>query len=344
MNLILETFKLFIADPAAWDMYVTGGAGTGKTTDTGEVLQWCLDNNIEVMVCAFTHKACGILRTKVPAGVPVTTLHSFLKKRPTINPNATKHQHLVSSAQAGEPDKVKLIFIDEYSMIGEKDYLDLRALQDEDYDGNAEVKIVWLGDPYQLPPVGDTQAVVPEGQYKVLLTEQKRRAEDNPLGKPIAELISYIEGKAAQQPLTTSELFVRGKDIAIEFQNDPEPDKVMLCYTNRAVQINNFSIEGREDPVYGDKLFSPSTQQYYTFLRHVVRHDVDEICKPFGEPLQLNSKYRTLEHLLKLTEVEFAEVETEDGDQVVMAFLFGHYNFKQYKDTYSAAASGCALA
>lgn len=342
----LATFKAFLANRSAWDMYITGAAGTGKTTDCGDIIKYCQETGHEVVVCAYTHKACGILLSKLPAGTVVVTLHSYLKKRPTINVNASSRNNLTSTAQAGEPEKVKLIIIDEYSMIGEKDYLDLRALQDEDYDGNAEVKILWLGDPFQLPPVQDQQAVTPEGDYCVNLTEQKRRAEDNPLGTAIQQLISYISNpKATWYALPTSEQFVRGLDIAKAYAADKEPDKVILCYTNKAVQANNIFAEGRAFPAHNDKLFCPTTQKYYTFLGNVGRNELSLIDKPFGEPLMYGTKYKTLEYLVKMPHIEFAEFEDEEGEVVTLAYIFGHYDYKLIKDKYSeqAAKSNSAI-
>lgn len=334
----LEIFKKFLQDQQEWDMYLSGAAGTGKTTLCHDFVAHCQAIGYPVLVCAYTHKAKGILQEKLPPGTVVTTLHSYLKKMPVINHNATKKDRMVNATQMAEPDKVKLIIVDEYSMIGEKDYADLRALQDEDYDGNAEVKILWVGDPYQLPPVSDFQAVTPSGPYKVKLTEQKRRTDDNPLGEPISQLISFIEGKDATA-LATSDRFIRGQDIAKAFAEDPEPDKVMLCYTNKAVQTNNELIEGRLLPVEGDKLFSPTNQHFYEFVRWVPRNEVTGVNLAFGEPLLLNSKYRTLEHLLKNPHVEFAEVIDEDGERVVISYVFGHYTYKLLRDSYTRAAA-----
>lgn len=334
----LDMFKRFLADDSAWDMYLSGAAGTGKTTLCRDFIAHCGDIGYPVIVCAYTHKAKGILQSKLPPGTAVTTLHSFLKKAPTVNHNATSQAHLVTAKQMAEPEKIKLLVVDEYSMIGEKDYADLRALQDEDYDGKAEVKILWIGDPYQLPPVQDQQAVMPSGSYRYKLTVQKRRGKGNPLSEPIASVISYIEGEQPA-PLPGNECFIRGADIAKAYAEDPEPDKVMLCYTNKAVQDNNERAEGKVFPAVGDTLFSPTNQHRYTLIEHVPRNEVHEIVLAFGEPLPLNSKYKTLEYLLKNTHVSFSLFEDEDGDQVVLAYVFGHYSYKQLRDSYTRAAA-----
>lgn len=334
----LQVFESFIQDPAAWDMYITGRAGTGKTTDCGAIVEYCIQHDIAHVICAYTHKACRVLRTKLPAGANVVTLHSYLNKRPTLNQSATSKKQLHSNKQMAMPDQVKLIIIDEYSMVGERDYADIRALQDEDYDGNAEVKVLWLGDPYQLPPVGDTQSVQPEGNYQVLLKEIKRQAADNPLGVPIAQLVSYIEG-ADPEPLQASKSFVRGANLTTAFAACESDNKVLLCYTNKAVQEYNQAIAGKSEPVKGDKLWSPDLQQFVTFERVLPKASVDYIDLAFGERLVLNTKYRTLEHLLKSDLYEFCEVIDEDGNTMVYAFVFGHYTYKVLRDSLSDGAT-----
>lgn len=334
----LKVFDKFIHDPEAWDMYITGRAGTGKTTDCGMIVEYCLQHNIEHVICAFTHKACRVLKSKLPAGANIVTLHKYLNKRPTLNTQATRRAQLHSNQQMSQPDQVKLIIIDEYSMVGERDYADIRALQDEDYDGNAEVKVLWLGDPYQLPPVGDAQAVKPEGNYQVVLKEIKRQATDNPLAEPIAALVSYIEGESPKALLANSN-FVRGVDLAFEYAACVSDNKVLLCYTNKAVQDYNWTIAGKSAPTKGDKLWSPDLQQFVTFERILPRSSVDYVDLAFGERLVLNTKYRTLEYLLKSELYDFCEVIDEDGNIMVYAFSFGHYTYKTIRDTLSEAAT-----
>ena len=65
------------------DMFITGQAGTGKTTKLAELVSYCIEQRLSYVVCAYTHKACSVLNNKIP-DADIKTLHSFLRKRPTI--------------------------------------------------------------------------------------------------------------------------------------------------------------------------------------------------------------------------------------------------------------------
>ncbi len=333
---MIETFKAFLEDHEAWDMYITGRAGTGKTTDVAKLVKYCLDIELDCVVTAYTHKAVSILAEKMPEGTEFATLHSFLGKRPTINDSALKTQHIERSMKIRETAKTSILFIDEYSMIGEKDLLDIIAAQDPDYDGKPKLKVVWVGDPYQLPPVGDIQAVKPCGDYQVLLTEIKRQAKDNPLGNILEQLVRNIEGEPPS-PLEANENFLRDKDLMKSYVSCTTQDRVILAYTNKNVQELNELIQGYPEPQCGDTVYSPTTRKSYTFLGWDDRPT--EIELPFGEPLVLNSKFKTLEHLIK-NKTRFATLQTEEGDEATMACVFGHYSYKLDSDELKNIAAG----
>jgi len=330
-------FSDFIADSEAWDMYITGAAGTGKTTSLAEYVQYCIDLGIPHIVCAYTHKACSILRSKLPAEARVQTLHSFLKKRPTINGDAVHRKHLESNTQTGAPDaEPKVMFLDEYSMIGESDFASIREHQDPDYEGAPNLKVVWIGDSNQLPPVKDQPAIIPDGMYQMKLTKVYRQAADNPLMKPLRQLVSYIDGVAKPAPLEANAKFHRGCNLVDTYHNLATNDAVLLCYTNKAVEYYNRQIANSSEPYPGDCLFSPTTKQHYTFNAWV-EHPY-QIDRAFGEVLCLNSKYKTLEWLQTMSNIRFASVYNEEGEEQIFATIFGHYQAKLTREEYSQEA------
>lgn len=332
MSDTMQLFYEFLLDGEASDMYITGFAGTGKTTLLGDLLIWCAENNIEVIVCAYTHKACGVLRVKLPSTAVITTLHSYLRKRPTINVEADSIIKLQSNMQCDKPLAVQLLVVDEFSCIGEKDLMSIRELQDtEDGEGIA-MKVLWVGDPYQLPPVKDQQTIVPVKPYWLKLTEQKRRDADNPLGEPISQLISFIDG-AKPEALKTSSAFIRGiKDLVGAYVDCSDKDKIMLAYTNEQVQAMNFQAQGYIEPKPGDMLFSPSLHDTYTFVKKLDPFSVYQVDTYRGATIALNSKYKTLEFIIDQSLCEFFLVKDEESEEYIFPVIFGTNNYKVEKE------------
>lgn len=332
--------KEFLETKDQWDGYITGNAGTGKTTSLREYVQYCMDNGISYVVCAYTHKAKNVLISKLPEGATVSTLHKFLKKRPAVNIEATKLTELRLNIQTDVPNRPHILFIDEYSMIGEKDFADIRALQDPEYTGQPVTKVIWIGDPKQLPPVGDNDPkITPKGKFHIHLTKIHRN--DNPLQKPIQETLAMMESRQLHYLNPVEGYFERSKDLVEEYKNLKTKDKALLCYTNRAVQQYNIDIEGRENFKEGDLVFSPNTNQVYRVFEGCALLDIHYIDIYYDSPLFMGSKYRTLEHLIKLsedTEIDFVIVHDEEGEEYIYAHVFGHYNYKCLKEKYEREA------
>lgn len=331
-------FEEFIHDEEAWDMFITGRPGTGKTTSLGDMIQYCMDNQIEYTACAYTHKACNILRSKLPPKAEVRTLHSFLRKRPTINTLATKEKHIEKTVKVGASDALTILFIDEFSMVGEEDLMDIRSLQDPDYDGNPGMKVVWIGDMNQLPPVKDMDAVVPREPYWQKLTKIYRQEAGNPLLDTIHELADIIEGIEDPHPLKRHETFVQQDDLLEGYRED-DSDKVILVYTNERVQDLNFEIMDRDYPIKNDRLFCNTSHGYYTLADTVPKEAISLVDRLWDDPLGFNSKYKTLEFLISMDICDFMNVVNGDGDTFTFPVIFGTYNYKQYLHQFGKAAS-----
>jgi len=336
---MLVEFRKFLDDPNAWEMFVSGQAGTGKTTGLANLIWYCDEIEVTNLTCAFTHKACNILRDKLPTGANISTLHSFLTKRPTLNDNAIEERHITQSKQVGTPDKVQVLFIDEYSMVGEKDYLDIGTAQDPQYKGKPAMKVVYIGDPNQLPPVGDTKAIYPSGKYNVTLTKIYRQAGDNELIETLSTLVEYIVGTKQAEALKEHKTFTRNASIEKVYKACTN-DKVILAYTNRKVEALNVFIAGRDLPVQEDLLYSPTLREYYTYKRTELIKDINHINRVFDDKLCFGSKYKTLEHLLSMNCCKFMRVYPEDEENSeVYAVVFGHYEYKLALEEFGRVAT-----
>ena len=330
---MLNMFKDFLADENAACMYITGVAGTGKTTSLSELLTFCYDEKIKAIATAYTHKACSVLRTKLPKEAVISTLHSFLSKRPTINDKALIVTHVNGNTSAGAIEEVDVLFIDEFSMVGEKDYLDISDLQYDD-EGNVKVKVVYIGDPNQLPPVRDIKAIEPGGKYWYKLTHIYRQANGNPLIDNLIALNDYINGEEPQA-LVEHENLLRGVDIAKLYKQDRQ-SKILLAYTNAQVEHLNATIQGRLYPIEGDALFSPTIRQHYTLVE--VAKDCNAILTYTDKLLELNSKYKTLEAIHNIEGVGFYYVTDTKGNEEPRAAVFGHARYLEVQQSLASKA------
>lgn len=153
---------------------LSGYAGTGKTTCIKKILD---EYRGDVVVSAPTHKAKKVIMNATD--VDGKTLHSLLGLRPDVdldnfNPNDPQFGPIADPTMAD----YKLVIIDEASMINSELYNMIVALI-TDYG----TKILFMGDPAQLPPVGEKESAVFNQTTNEFhqLTIIERQNESNPL-------------------------------------------------------------------------------------------------------------------------------------------------------------------
>ncbi|MBU1075746.1 MAG: AAA family ATPase [Spirochaetes bacterium] len=129
---------------------ITGAAGTGKTTICVGLLKYLEELGSSYAVCAPTGKAAN--RLKSMTGAEASTIHRLLRYAPSIGFRVNEK----------EPLKVDYVIVDEASMV---DLLLLKAL----FEGISDrTRLVFIGDPHQIPPVeagNSLQALI--GSYSV---------------------------------------------------------------------------------------------------------------------------------------------------------------------------------
>jgi exodeoxyribonuclease-5 len=154
---------------------LAGYAGTGKTTIIKKVLE---AYRYGVVVSAPTHKAKKVIMSTT--GKEGQTLHGLLGLRPDVdldnfNPNDPKFNPIAVPKIAD----YNFVIIDEASMINQELY-DLIIEKTKD----TRTKVLFMGDPAQIPPVGEKASVVfMQDQTKEFhqLTKIERQNDTNPL-------------------------------------------------------------------------------------------------------------------------------------------------------------------
>ena len=148
-----------------------GAAGTGKTTLLKDIIRSCNKHNI--IATAPTHKAVHVIATII--NIKTATIHKLLGLRLSYNINKVSDKNF---EQVNEP-KIKeynFVIIDESSMIPKQ--LELLIVKEANF---YNVKILFLGDKYQLPAVDNNSIFLNNYKNKFSLNEIVRQSEDNPL-------------------------------------------------------------------------------------------------------------------------------------------------------------------
>lgn len=312
------------------EAFITGPAGSGKTTILDEITKHLVQKQVHFLVTAFTHKAKQVLQSKLSAVADseICTLHSWLKKRPTINQYAKHINAIMRSRQYGKPAFLTLLIVDEFSFVGEEDYFSIGELQDElqlmDYPEFKEgklkpLKVLYVGDLNQLSPVKGVSAIQPQEPHWMKLTKVHRT--DNDLIIPLSNLVNIIEGRQKQYYLEITEHFKRKVDIVKAYKESKEVDKIILAYTNKRVQAINAAIKGRNEPIPGDMIYDSTNKCFYKIKS--IHKRVDSIWTINGI-INRQSDFNPLKVLDKFKEVKYYEME----EGVTIAAVFGSYNNK----------------
>ncbi len=212
--------------------YITGHAGTGKSTKLIEHLLTCVPEY--TVVITPTHKAGKVLIDKLEHRSQeheVKTIHSLLGWVPGINEQAESIHHVDTTIKLDRdlPEYTNII-VDEFSMMSEDMLYDLTSKIDEacNYESD-HVTLTLYGDPYQLPPVKGTP-IQTDPTTTTHLTEQYR-AESPDLVELFTKFVRYMEGSNTND-LTLS---VSANVIEVDSVEAFEQGDRLLAYTNAAV-------------------------------------------------------------------------------------------------------------
>lgn len=241
---------------------VAGYAGTGKTTFS-KVLSRGLN---EVFNLAYTGKAANVLREKGARNA--STTHSAIYKLVSDDHELTPRFELDLDSPIRRAD---LVIVDEYSMLPAEIIHDLELLAK---------KVLYLGDPFQLPPVNGTCNLEPD----FFMTEVHRQALDSPILKAANDV---REGRRLQFQHTSE--FIYNRRTAFHADDYEQAEQIIVGY-NRTRRDWNFrfrqklGFEGQELPCAGDKLICiKNNRELGLFNGMIGKADTDAVKTSFEE-------------------------------------------------------------
>ena len=279
--MILSNDKLVALEVfAKWDMskpFILGGyAGTGKTTLIKHMLQ---PGDI---VAAFTNKAVSVLQSK---GIPALTIHNLLYQKVCDEPlTFIKKPSLIANR----------IFIDESSMLGASIRADLESYK---------VPIVYVGDPFQLPPVNDGDSIITNPTF--CLTDINRQAADS----PIISLANKIR-TTGKWPHTVD-----------RYEVDYSKYDIVICYKNITRFNLNRKIRKDDGPAKPGDVVSLMKTCYHTGIAGGEIGTITSMERPYRFMVMFDQGSRRFNNakFIKANQSPYAKELT--GKQV---FDFGH--------------------
>ena len=172
----VDTFIDFLADPKEKYLVIQGAAGSGKSTLIKHLVkivdkhrEMCSlllkhESGFDTVLTATTNPAAAVLHDIT--GIPASTIHSVLGL--ILRTNYVNGKQYLQLKKGATPIYDSIIIIDEASMVNDElfRYIDQRT---------NNCKIIFIGDQYQLAPVGQTATVMEDLQApKVLMNKVMR--------------------------------------------------------------------------------------------------------------------------------------------------------------------------
>ena len=229
------------------NLFITGQAGTGKSTLLGQLKDYCLQENISFAITAPT----GIASINVGG----QTLHSFFQ----ISIHSPKDSKSLSFPKTAILKDLQVLIIDEISMVS-GDILELINKRMQKAKGNkfpfGGIRVLIFGDIFQLGPVqkdGEENGgyFFQSQVFEMLLhTNQIRVLELTKIWRQNDLSFTKLLGKIRQNEATDEELseFKITNNCIDLVKNDGFG---ILCSTNyRAKYYNDLFLEQIREPVY----------------------------------------------------------------------------------------------
>lgn len=273
----------------AWAMTLGGYAGTGKTTVISQ-LQAKIPFK-RVAYTAPTHKAVHVM-----SGIArhseedYRTIHSLLGLRPSQSHGKTTLKKVAGTSLG----KYDLVVVDECSMVGADLFGYIQKASEE-----FRVKFLFMGDPAQLPPVGESLSPTFHLDGVILSTVMRQRGEHPVLAFCTDIRQAWVEGRMVMPSpvadfcktsrvglhIMQGELFSELMPRAfVESDFDMNPDRFkVIAWRNSQVDAYNTYIQHLRYPDIGDKPFANGEHVIFSepvMPRAIVNHERNPDAEP----------------------------------------------------------------
>ena len=252
------------------EFILLGPAGSGKTTVIVNVFN---NKPINVAFCAFTNKATQVLKKiadkfQLNFVADFMTIHTLLRLEQKYLDNEREITFSFDKNKIAYLQKYQILIFDECSTISNDLYTYIRQTQEYLSFINHPIKIIFLGDFWQLPPVGEDKSVIFEmcklENWKISKLEKVLRCSTTSMQQINEIMLDYIvRFKNAEVDDFTNKYpynlvpknigtYLPMTKFLDEFLNTWQtktPDTIILTYSKKNCENTNHEIQDRIDAI-----------------------------------------------------------------------------------------------
>lgn len=343
----MQALQRFMASGDEQVFILTGYAGTGKTFVIRQLVELLLTLKIMPQVMAPTGRAAKVLNTGLPDSVRATTIHKAIYELTAMEGEEGKLQFAVR-----QPDGVRMVIVDEASMVSSK------AAKHELVEFGSGVliddllsyvrpwhggKVIFVGDPAQLPPVGDNSSAALDEQFFIgkglrvsscCLTTIVRQQAESQILKAATTLRALLDSPQRNTLVIERKegevIDLASSAVAQQFVADQQAGRTtaVVCFSNQQALSHNNAIRSllSED----DALIRPGerlmvVRNNYSRGTILLNGDIITICEASDETIMQSAPVTTEEtgvKVRKIISLQFKRVKfTTDVGKELQAYV-----------------------
>jgi ATP-dependent exoDNAse (exonuclease V) alpha subunit len=208
---LFDSLEKFCSKENKKDMCsVQGYAGTGKTYTLTRFFSYLISiqPKVKIVMSAPTNKAVGVLKTHTPkdfsSKISFDTIHKILGLSPIVT---LEGEEVYVQKRKPILADFDYIIIDETSMLSDELFFTIKNILK-----NANTKVIFMGDPKQIPPIGkiDCEPFLNPLEHDIetyYLTQIMRQSE----GNSIIEASYYVRDNISSRSLSFKEFHKEGQ-------------------------------------------------------------------------------------------------------------------------------------